>query len=40
MRLSKASKEMAMSVLYDHSIENNNIEETVTKIKSIINNFI
>tara|TARA_X000000368_G_C22962784_1_gene681749 strand:+ start:656 stop:1219 length:564 start_codon:yes stop_codon:yes gene_type:complete len=40
MRLSKASKEMSMSVLYDHSIENNNIEQTVTKIKSIINNFI
>jgi len=40
MRLSKASKEMSMSVLYDHSVENNNIEQTVTKIKSIINNFI
>ena len=40
MRLSKASKEMSMSVLYDHSVENNNIEQTVAKIKSIINNFI
>jgi len=40
MRISKASKEMTMAVLYDHSIENNNIEQTVTKIKSIINNFI
>jgi len=40
IRLSKASKEITMSVLYDHSVENNNIEQTVTKIKSIINNFI
>ena len=32
MRLSKASKEMSMSVLYDHSVENNNIEQNGTRI--------
>ena len=40
IRLSKASKEMSMSVLYDYAIENHNLEETVAKVKILINNFL
>ena len=40
IRLSKASKEMSMSMLYDYAIENHNLEETVAKIKILINNFL
>jgi len=40
IRLSKASKEMSMSVLYDYVIENHNLEETVSKVKILINNFL
>jgi len=40
IRLSKASKEMSMSVLYDYAIENHNFEETVAKLKILINNFL
>ena len=40
IRLSKASKEMSMSMLYDYAIENHNLEETVAKVKILINNFL
>ena len=40
IRLSKASKEMSMSMLYDYAIENHNLEETVAKVKTLINNFL
>ena len=40
IRLSKASKEMSMSVLYDYAIENHNLEETAAKVKILINNFL
>jgi guanylate kinase len=40
IRLSKASKEMSMAMLYDYAIENHNLEETVAKIKILINNFL
>ena len=40
IRLSKASKEMSMSMLYDYAIENHNLEETIAKVKTLINNFL
>ncbi len=40
IRLSKASKEISMSVLYDYKIENHNLEETVAKVTTLINNFL
>ena len=40
IRLSKAAKEMSMAVLYDYKIENHKIEETISKTKSLINNFL
>ena len=39
IRLSKASKEMSMSVLYDYAIENHNLAETVATVKILINNY-
>ena len=29
-----------MSMLYDYAIENHNLEETVAKVKTLINNFL
>jgi len=40
VRLAKATKEMSMSFLYDYKIENHNIEDTINKIKTLINNFL
>ena len=40
IRLSKASKEISMSLLYDYKIENHNLIETVVKVKTLINNFL
>ena len=40
IRLSKASKEISMSLLYDCKIENHNLTETVVKVKTLINNFL
>ena len=40
IRLAKATKEMSMSVLYDYTIENNNIEKTINEVKILINNFL
>ena len=40
IRLAKATKEMSMSVLYDYTIENHNIEKTINEVKILINNFL
>ena len=40
IRLSKASKEISISLLYDYKIENHNLTETVVKVKTLINNFL
>ena len=40
IRLANATKEMSMSVLYDYTIENHNIEKTINEVKILINNFL